>query len=98
MNISEFYKLCAEYEFAIPLLQVVLFITVNSFCLLYGKFRLGLLVSYGFVFYWGYIFNLDFFVKILGASKWGLVFYGASGLLMFIVAIIGLIANREEYS
>ena len=84
-----------QKEFTIPLSQVALLIAINSFCLLLGKHKLGLLVSYAFVFYWGFIFNRVFFVSALGETTLGLYIYAIMGLSMIIVTLIGFIQSSD---
>lgn len=66
-----FIEFFSDKEFAIPLGQVVIFVIINSFCLLFGKYKMGLLISYCFVMYWGFIFNQSYFINILGKTSWG---------------------------
>lgn len=93
---GSFYEIVAGKEFAVPLLEVIVFVIFNSLCLLFGRFRLGLMISYCFVFYWGFIFNLEYFVNMLDGTPIGMLVYAASGLLMFLTAIIGFFVQRLE--
>lgn len=74
-------------EFAIPLWEIIVFVIIISFCLLFGRNRLGLIISYSFVFYWGFVANVTNFSEMLSHTGWGMPLYVFSGFLMFIVAI-----------
>jgi len=81
---------------SVPFGQMVLFVLINSFCLLFGRYKLGLLVSYGFVLYWGFIINRDFFVDRFSQSTLGLVVYALVGIAMVIIFIIGFFGQDQE--
>jgi hypothetical protein len=83
------YELSTGREFSIPLTEVTVFIIFISLCLLLGRHRLGLLTTYCFVFYWGFISNMNKFVDMLSSVSWGVPLYVFSGFLMFIVAVVG---------
>lgn len=85
-----------DKEFSIPLGQVVIFVLLNSLFILFGKYKLGLLLSYCFVFYWGFIFNLKYFVNILGATTIGMPLYIFFGIMMLVLAIIGFFAEEKD--
>ena len=91
------YEFFSGKEFSIPLLEVVAFILFNSFCLLFARYKLGLIVTYCFVFYWGFIFNLNHFIDTLKAVSWGMPIYVLSGVLMLIVAITSFLVQDREY-
>ncbi|MBI3600152.1 MAG: hypothetical protein HY097_05870 [Nitrospinae bacterium] len=84
-----FLEFINDKDLSIPLGEVITFVFINSLCLLSGRFKLGLLISYCFVFYWGFLFNKDYFVDILGNSSMGLYIYALSGFAMIIIALIG---------
>src|SRR5208282_5758934 len=73
---------------SIPFGQVLIFVLVNSYCLLLAKYKLGLLVTYCFVFYWGFILNREYFIDRFGNTSAGLIFYVLAGILMIIIFII----------
>ena len=94
--LNGFYGFFSGKEFSVPLLEVIAFVIFNSMCLLFGRYRLGLVISYCFVFYWGFIFNMNNFVKMLDGTTWGLPVYGFFGVFMFAVAIIGFFVQGRE--
>jgi len=79
-------------EFSIPLGQVALLVVVTSLCLISGKHKLGLLTSFAFAFYWGFIFNRENFFNIIGDST-GLYIYGFCGAAMLGLAVVGFLQD-----
>ena len=90
--VSEFL---ADKQFAVPLSTVVLFMILNTLCLLLGHHRLGLLISYCFVMYWGFIVKFDYFVDSLGRTTSGLTIYMLAGMAMFATVIAALFMERK---
>ncbi len=82
-------------EFSVPVWEVILLVVINSICLLLGRHRLGLIVSYLFVFYWGFIINKGYFIDLLGNMTWGLYVYAISGVLMVVIAVIGFFVKKQ---
>ncbi len=85
-----------DKNFSVPLGQLVVFVVINSFCLLFGRYKLGLLLTYCFVFYWGFLFNKDYFVDMLGNTTWGLYIYAISGIAMSVTAIVGFFQESKD--
>ena len=61
----------ADKTLSIPLGQVLLFTLLMTLCMLFGRHKLGLLISYSFFFFWGFIFNRSYFVDLLGNTARG---------------------------
>lgn len=87
---SGFISFLSEKTVSIPLSQLVLFIVLNSLCLLLGKHKLGLLISYCFVLYWGFYLNMEYFTDYLGGTSLSLPVFLISGLTVLILIIIGI--------
>lgn len=83
-------------EFSVPIWEVLLLVIINSFCLILGKHRLGLIVSYLFVFYWGFIINRGYFIDMLGNMTWGLYVYAILGVIMVIIAVVGFFIGHNR--
>lgn len=81
--------LLSDEEFSVPAMQVFLLMLMNSVCLLLGRFKLGLLVSYCFAFYWGFVFNRDYFVDAHAVTPTSLAVYAIGGSGMLVVALVG---------
>jgi len=92
-NIIEFIS---DQRFSVPLGQVVIFVVVNSVCLLTGRHKLGLIISYLFVFYWGYFYNREHLTDALGNTTWGLILYVIAGMLMIIMVILGFFKSSRD--
>jgi hypothetical protein len=82
-------------DFSVPLWEVILLVLINSICLLLGRHRLGLIVSYLFVFYWGFIFNSTYFVNMMDYFTWGLYIYVISGVVMAIIFLISFFVKTR---
>ena len=80
----------SDQTLSVPLSQVILFTFLMTLCMLFGRHKMGLLVSYSFVFYWGFIFNRNYFIDLLGNTTFGLYAYTLFGFLMAVLAIIGM--------
>ena len=94
--INESVGLLDGRELAIPVWEVIFFVVIVSACLLLGRNRMGLVASYCFVFYWGFISNMTNFSTMLGSTSWGMPLYVFSGFLMFIVAITGFFVESKD--
>jgi len=80
----------ADKSMAVPLGQVLLFALLLTLCMLFGRHKLGLMVSYAFVFFWGFIYNRSYFIDLLGNTSTGLYTYAMFGFSMAVLAIIGM--------
>lgn len=101
MNISHYSGAIISFfsqgdELSIPFGQVMIFVVINSFCLLLGRHKLGLLVTYSFVLFWGFISNREYFVDRFGQTTWGLVVYALAGFTMVIIFIIGFFQGDKN--
>lgn len=93
-SILEFFS---DMEFfSVPFGQIIFFVVLNSLCLLFARYKLGLLLSYCFVFYWGFISNREHFIDKLGNTTWGLVVYALSGIFMVVIFIIGFFQSSRD--
>ncbi len=83
-------------EFSVPLWEMILYIVIMSLFLLFGKYRMGLLTSYCFVFYWGYFSGMANIGDSMDIPAWGMTVYILSGFLMGIVAIVGFLVQGRD--
>ena len=83
----------ADTSFCVPIGQVIFLIALISMCLLTRKFKLGLLLTYSFVFYWGFIFNHNYFINMLGKTSAAFYAYALLGLSMLAMSFLGF---RDE--
>jgi hypothetical protein len=84
----------SEKDFSVPVWEVALLILINSICILLGRYKLGLFISYFFVFYWGFMLNRPYFIDMLGNMTLGLYLYAAAGVIMAFIIVIGLFIKR----
>lgn len=84
----------SDIQFSVPLWQVTIFVIINSICLLIGTHKLGLLITYCFVFYWGFIFNLSNYVDIFKEDGW-LPLYAIAGFLMAGLIVVGFFRDKH---
>ena len=95
-KLNTLFELISGKDFTIPLWEMMTYIMITSLCLLFGKHRLGLLTAYCFVFYWGFVSNLDDFFNINAEYNWELPIYVISGFLMFSVALISFFIQAKD--
>ncbi len=81
-------------EFSIPLGQIIAYVFFNTICFFLRRYKLGLMISFAFVFNWGFLHASANFVDNLGQPTLGLILYLASGLMMAISVLVGFF--REE--
>ena len=81
-------------EFTVPLLQVVSYMLFSTLCFFFKKYKWGLMVSFAFVFNWGYLHGSANFVDMMGKPTMGSIVYLVSGLIMAVTVVIGFF--REE--
>ncbi len=93
--LQQAFGFLAKLQFTIPLSQVLLAGLLSSLFLILGKHKIGLLASYAFIFYWGFILNRGFFMKELSETAGGVYFYGAMGMVMGLVAFVGLVKSSD---
>jgi len=82
------FAFLSDNNLAIPLAQVVIYMFICAFCFLFQKYKLGLIISYSFVFYWGFIFGGEYFVNLQGENMLELYVYLACGLITAVMAVI----------
>lgn len=93
--INNLLEFISDKELAVPLGQVIFFMALNSVAILLGRFKLGLLISYCFVMYWGFIANGKYFFDMLGNTHWGLTVYIFSGLIMFVLFVLSFFRESK---
>ncbi len=82
-----------EIQLTIPVLQMVLFIALISFCLLFTRYKLGLSITFCFTFYWGFIYNKDVFFNSFEGSSPFLAVYFFSGFLLLLFALFSFVSE-----
>jgi hypothetical protein len=72
-----------------------MFAVFTSLCLILGKHKAGLLVAYGFLFYWVFVLNQGYFMKQFEDTSGGVYVYGALGMVMGLIGFVGLVKKTE---
>ena len=83
--VGEMLKGFTGIEFTVYLWEIGLLLVFQSFCLVFGKNKLGLLITYMFVAYWGLIAHKDIFIDRFGVTNMGMYVY-----LFFCLLILGI--------
>jgi hypothetical protein len=81
-------------EFTISVWQVVSYMFFSTACFFFRKYKLGLLISFSYVFNWGYLHATANFLDLMGKPTPGLIVYLFSGLMLVTLAVVGFF--REE--
>jgi hypothetical protein len=84
-NALEFFS---SKVFFISFGQIVFMFLTCFLCLLYGKYKTGLLVSYFFIFYWGFVSNRIYWMELFGDSGMGLMMYFFSATSVALMGVI----------
>jgi len=87
---NTFLQFVSHKGFFISLDDIILFVSFTSFCMLFGRYKLGLLFTYCLVFYLGYVLNGSYFMNILVNTGWGLFLYGIAGFIMVVLFVLSL--------
>lgn len=83
-------------ELVIPVGQVVFYMFLSTLCFLLKKYKLGLMTSFAFVFYWGFLQSSVSFVDVLGKPTLGLFIYLFFGLMLASLALVGFFMDDEK--
>jgi len=65
-------------------------------CLLYGKYKTGLLISYFFIFYWGFVSNSIYWLELFGDSGMGLMMYFFSATAIALMGVISFFQSDHQ--
>jgi len=79
----------------VPLSQAALCALMLALCLVFGRHRLGLTVAIGFLLFWGYVVNLQWFLRRFAGQQTPLAVYGLVGLALLATVFLGLFARRK---
>ena len=82
-------------EFSIPVGQIVSYMFISTICFLLKRYKLGLMVSYAYVFYWGFLHASINFVDMMGKPTPGLIIYLFSGLMMAVLVVVGFFRDES---
>ena len=68
---------------------------LSTFCFLFNKDKLGLIISFVFVFYWGFLHSSSGFIDMVGNLNHGLFLYVLSGFLVITLALVGFFMEEN---
>lgn len=86
---NEANNLFAGKNFPLPLGQALLILALASACLIWGKFKWGFLLSYGFIFYCVMAANKLFFMTLYAGNPMALMIYVFAGLIFTLLVFYG---------
>lgn len=81
-------------EFIIPIGQIFTYMICSSVCFLLRRYKMGLMISYAYVFNWGILHGGANYINMVGKPTMALFLYLGSGLMMSMLVFIGFF--REE--
>ena len=94
--LSSLHQFFLGKEFIVPLWEFIVYAVITSSCLLLGKHRIGLIIAYGGVFYWGFILNYYNFLDMLNSTAYGFQLYVLFGCSMLIIAVVGFFTGPKD--
>ena len=81
-------------EFIIPVGQIASYMFFSTICFFLRRYKLGLMVSFAYVFNWGFLHGSANFADMAGRPTMELFLYLASGLMMTTLVMVGFF--RQE--
>ncbi|MCE5263800.1 MAG: hypothetical protein LLG97_09740 [Deltaproteobacteria bacterium] len=88
-------EIITSTQLTIPTFQLVLLLVLSTLALLIGRLRIALLITYGFILYWGYFLNMDLFIGSEAVKMSGYtVAYFALGVLIVLLVLLGLLTHH----
>ena len=81
--------------FTIPVVQIIFYMFLSTFCFFFRKYKLGLMISFAFVFNWGFLHSSSSFVDMMGSPTLGFFVYLFSGFLMITLALVGFLREKD---
>jgi hypothetical protein len=80
-----------ESTVSFPFGYTVIILVFGALCLLWGKFRLGFIAAYGYVFYLTFILQKWRLIEMFGGESTGLVVYMFTIMALTILTFVGLL-------
>ena len=93
---SEAMEFLSGKVFFISLGQITFMFLACFLCLLYGKHKTGLLLSYFFIFYWGFISNRIYWLEVFGDSGIGLMIYFGTATAIALMGVLSLFQHDHR--
>ncbi len=76
--------------------EMLVFMGLVTVSLVFRRHHLGLLATYAFVFYLGFLFNEHYFILPSGETSWTAYLYGASGIWVAGFVVLGLMKEKQK--
>jgi hypothetical protein len=93
---SETMDFIANKVFFISLGQIGIMFLICFLCLLTGKYKTGLLLSYFFIFYWGFVSNRIHWMELFGDSGMGLMMYFFSATTIALMGVVSFFQSDHR--
>ena len=87
-GMNEVMEFLSGKVFFISLGQITFMFFSCFLCLLYGKHKTGLLLSYFFIFYWGFVSNRIYWLEVFGDSGIGLMMYFSTATAIALMGVL----------
>ena len=87
-GMNEVMEFLSGKVFFISLGQITFMFLACFICLLYGKHKTGLLLSYFFIFYWGFVSNRIYWLEVFGDSGIGLMMYFSTATAIALMGVL----------
>ncbi len=82
-------------EIVIPITQIILFLSISTVVLLFGRAKLALMTNYLFALYWGYLCNLELYTELFQDAEYIIYIYFGFGIAVAFLAVYGFVFQHE---
>lgn len=86
-----------ELRVNVPISHIAALLVLSTIILMWGKYRLALIINYLFLFFWLYILidNVEFIRGIDGIDMKNAALYYGFGFVIIILTLLGLSKSHE---
>jgi hypothetical protein len=91
----DFVGILSAVEIRVPIYVGICYLAVISVCVLLSRIKVGLALSFFFVFYVGYLHNRTLLVEAMKGSIIGIGIYASLGFVILIFAILSLFSSPK---
>ena len=78
-----------DTKIVIPITQIILFLSISTLALLFGRAKLALMTNYLFALYWGYLCNLELYTDLFQEAEYMVYVYFGFGIAVAVMALVG---------
>ncbi|MEW6076199.1 MAG: hypothetical protein AB1724_00115 [Thermodesulfobacteriota bacterium] len=90
------FEFFTETTVVIPITQIVLFLTISTLALLFGRAKLALVINYLFALYWGYLCNLELYTDLFQSSEYIVYLYFGFGVIIALLAVVAFVSQAHK--